>query len=157
MKKYSVKNKDGKYLTMIGAGNWSLVASKDMRYTFDTEKQAEMAVKMAKGQKDTIKDEDLEVVAEGIQYVKTYESFLVENIQGISDFVMKFELAGIDDQFEKEMVNFIKDVIKFYKENDIDGLKNKYPNYKGLMKAAYKAYDDNLIRLALPQGSLQQK
>ena len=78
MKKYVVKNKEGKYLTMIGMGNWGLVASKDMRYTFDTEKQAEMAAKMAKGQKDKIKDEDLEVVAEGMRYIKTYESFLYE-------------------------------------------------------------------------------
>ena len=80
MKKYVVKNKEGKYLTMIGMGNWGLVASKDMRYTFDTEKQAEMA-KMAKGQKDKIKDEDLEVVAEGMRYIKTYESFLYEAVR----------------------------------------------------------------------------
>jgi hypothetical protein len=78
MKKYVVKNKDGKYLTMLGFGNWSLVASKDMSYTFDNEKQAEMAMKDAKSHK--LKDEELMVsVMEGLRYVKTYESFLNES------------------------------------------------------------------------------
>ena len=77
MKKYVVKNKEGKYLTMLGMGNWSLVASKDMCYTFDNERQAEMAMKDAQSNK--LKGVDLSVaVMEGMRYVKTYESFLYE-------------------------------------------------------------------------------
>lgn len=80
MKKYVVKNKEGKYLTMLGFGNWSMVASKDMSYTFDDEKKAEMAIRAAKSGK--LKDEDLTVsVMEGIRYVKTFESFLYEAVR----------------------------------------------------------------------------
>jgi len=80
MKKYVVKNKDGKYLTMLGMGNWSLVASKDMCYTFDDERKAEMAMKDALSHK--LKGEDLAVsVMEGMRYVKTYESFLYEAVR----------------------------------------------------------------------------
>jgi len=65
---------------MLGMGNWSLVASKDMCYTFDNERQAEVAMKDAQSNK--LRGVDLSVsVMEGMQYVKTYESFLYEAVR----------------------------------------------------------------------------
>ena len=51
MEKYVVKSKEGKYLTMLGMGNWSLVDSKHMCYTFDNERQADIAMKDAQSNK----------------------------------------------------------------------------------------------------------
>jgi hypothetical protein len=59
MKKYVVRNKEGKYLTMLGIGNWSLVDSKHMCYTFDNERQAEVAMKDAQSNK--LKGTDLTI------------------------------------------------------------------------------------------------
>ena len=59
MKKYVVRNKEGKYLTMLGIGNWSLADSKHMCYTFDNERQAEFAMKDAQSNK--LKGTDLTV------------------------------------------------------------------------------------------------
>lgn len=84
---------------------------------------------------------------------KLFEQFL--DVIALQDFVDKFDLTD-KDGYDSDLKKSIVDVINSYKNgNSVEDIQKEFPNLEEIIANANKAYNEEMIRLALPQGDLQ--